>query len=443
MRAIQEIRRSYTTAAQAIKEPCWGGLAMPAMMRMRVKPRGRTNCWRAFWFASATAILAFFAVQPGQAQSLADRLKAVQSGNEGPPPPSLPKWKPVSSATSSMAIPLVKGLIVSGVQAGEQGDREQIRSMKDVTPAAATMVIEWDAQGGSGGAGSNLPKRVLTTRIVDRADLLTSHRVMQYYANGATEHYPGAVGFGGSTEVLNQLRAGQQSEFDLQANPDPLLALVSGQSMPISWNGHSMRKCTLHRVGTTDVSIPMLVNSVPVELAALHAMCSLDGIGEVQLYFLDQPANPLIIAGQLPEGISQMIKIDFPLNVPQTSSDSPMEQALAQKKPVEIYGIYFDFNSASLKPASEAVLKQIADILTKNPGWKLSVAGHTDNIGDSGFNQSLSERRAAAVKDALVKEYKIAPDRLTTTGYGASRPIATNATVEGRARNRRVELQRQ
>jgi outer membrane protein OmpA-like peptidoglycan-associated protein len=410
---------------------------------MRVKVGRRSDSWKAFLLALAMALSTSFATLSGQAQSLADRLKAVQSGNEGPPPPKLPTWKPVSSATSSMAIPLVKGLIVSGVQAGDQGDREQIRSMKDVTPAAATMVIEWDAQGGSGGAGSNLPKRVLTTRIVDRADLLNSHRVMQYFVNGATEHYPGAVGFGGSAEVLNQLRAGQQSEFDIQANPDPLLALMSDQSLPISWNGHPMRKCTLHRVGSTDVSIPMLVNSVPVELPALHAMCSLDGNGETHLYFLDQPSNPLIIAGQLPEGISQMIKIDFPLNATQTGSDSPMEQALAQKKPVEIYGIYFDFNSASLKPASEAVLKQIADILQKNPAWKLSVAGHTDNIGDSGFNQSLSERRAAAVKDALVKEYKIAADRLSTTGYGASRPIATNATVEGRARNRRVELQRQ
>lgn len=414
---------------------------MPVILLMRVKVGRRSDSWKAFLLALAMALSTSFATLSGQAQSLADRLKAVQSGNEGPPPPKLPTWKPVSSATSSMAIPLVKGLIVSGVQAGDQGDREQIRSMKDVTSAAATMVIEWDAQGGSGGAGSNLPKRVLTTRIVDRADLLNSHRVMQYFVNGATEHYPGAVGFGGSAEVLNQLRAGQQSEFDIQANPDPLLALMSDQSLPISWNGHPMRKCTLHRVGSTDVSIPMLVNSMPVELPALHAMCSLDGNGETHLYFLDQPSNPLIIAGQLPEGISQMIKIDFPLNVPPTGS--PMEQALAQKKPVEIYGIYFDFNSASLKPASEAVLKQIADILQKNPAWKLSVAGHTDNIGDSGFNQSLSERRAAAVKDALVKEYKIAADRLSTTGYGASRPIATNATVEGRARNRRVELQRQ
>jgi outer membrane protein OmpA-like peptidoglycan-associated protein len=110
---------------------------------------------------------------------------------------------------------------------------------------------------------------------------------------------------------------------------------------------------------------------------------------------------------------------------------------------VEIYGIYFDFNSATIKPDSEAVLKQISDILHKNPDWKLSVAGHTDNIGDNSFNQNLSERRAAAVKNALVTRYGIAPGRLTTSGFGASRPIEPNTTLEGRARNRRVELQRQ
>jgi outer membrane protein OmpA-like peptidoglycan-associated protein len=120
-----------------------------------------------------------------------------------------------------------------------------------------------------------------------------------------------------------------------------------------------------------------------------------------------------------------------------------MEQALAAKKPVEVYGIYFDFDSATIKPESEEVLQQIAGILRKNPDWKLNVSGHTDNIGDNSFNLGLSQRRAAAVKDALVTRYKIAPDRLATSGYGASQPIESNKTLEGRARNRRVELQRQ
>jgi outer membrane protein OmpA-like peptidoglycan-associated protein len=137
-----------------------------------------------------------------------------------------------------------------------------------------------------------------------------------------------------------------------------------------------------------------------------------------------------------------MVRIDFPPETPGEAASS-MEQALEQKKPVEIYGIYFDFNSATIKPDSEAVLKQISDILHRNPSWKLSISGHTDSIGDAAFNQALSERRAAAVKDALVTRYGISADRLTTRGYGASNPIETNSTLEGRARNRRVELQRQ
>ena len=120
-----------------------------------------------------------------------------------------------------------------------------------------------------------------------------------------------------------------------------------------------------------------------------------------------------------------------------------METTLAEKKPVEIYGIYFDFNKATIKPESEVVLQQIAGIMQKNPDWKLDVRGHTDNIGDDNFNLGLSQRRAAAVKDALVTRYKIAPDRLATSGYGSSQPIETNKTMEGRARNRRVELQRE
>jgi outer membrane protein OmpA-like peptidoglycan-associated protein len=81
--------------------------------------------------------------------------------------------------------------------------------------------------------------------------------------------------------------------------------------------------------------------------------------------------------------------------------------------------------------------------LAKHPEWKLSVSGHTDNVGGDAYNLDLSKRRAAAVKQALVARYHIAPDHLTTDGYGASHPVDTNDTFEGRARNRRVELMRE
>jgi len=78
--------------------------------------------------------------------------------------------------------------------------------------------------------------------------------------------------------------------------------------------------------------------------------------------------------------------------------------------------------------------------MRRHPDWKLQVNGHTDGIGGDEFNLDLSKRRAAAVKSALVKQLGVNTGRLTTAGYGKSQTKDTNDTVEGRARNRRVEL---
>ena len=96
--------------------------------------------------------------------------------------------------------------------------------------------------------------------------------------------------------------------------------------------------------------------------------------------------------------------------------------------------------TAHLKEESDTVLTEIAKVLQQNPAWSLAVEGHTDNIGDDASNLDLSRRRAAAVKQALVARYNVDGKRLQTNGYGASRPKDTNNTLEGRARNRRVEL---
>jgi outer membrane protein OmpA-like peptidoglycan-associated protein len=117
-----------------------------------------------------------------------------------------------------------------------------------------------------------------------------------------------------------------------------------------------------------------------------------------------------------------------------------LEQALSQDKKVDIYSIYFSFNSDKLREESQPTLKDIAEVMRRHPDWKLQVNGHTDGIGGDQSNLDLSKRRAAAVKDALEKQYKIATGRLATAGYGKSQPKDTNDTLEGRARNRRVEL---
>jgi outer membrane protein OmpA-like peptidoglycan-associated protein len=105
-----------------------------------------------------------------------------------------------------------------------------------------------------------------------------------------------------------------------------------------------------------------------------------------------------------------------------------------------VYGIYFDFDRADIKPESEAALREIAKLLGEDPRLRLHVVGHTDNVGDLDYNMRLSQRRAQAVVVALTSEYGIASGRLRPAGIGPLAPAAPNTSEEGRAKNRRVEL---
>jgi outer membrane protein OmpA-like peptidoglycan-associated protein len=122
--------------------------------------------------------------------------------------------------------------------------------------------------------------------------------------------------------------------------------------------------------------------------------------------------------------------------------DGGLEQALANQQKVDIYSIYFSYNSDALRDESAPAIKAIADILTRHTDWRLAVNGHTDGIGSDEYNNDLSKRRAAAVVNALVTQYHIGAGRLKSAGFGKSQPKDTNDTLEGRARNRRVDLMR-
>lgn len=110
---------------------------------------------------------------------------------------------------------------------------------------------------------------------------------------------------------------------------------------------------------------------------------------------------------------------------------------------MDVYGIYFDFARDVPRAESEPVLRDIADLLVAHRDWTLAINGHTDNVGGVEANLALSQRRSEAVRRALIERYGIDAGRLTTAGFGASQPKATNETIEGRAKNRRVELVRQ
>ncbi|WP_371743786.1 OmpA family protein [Mangrovicoccus sp. HB161399] len=101
--------------------------------------------------------------------------------------------------------------------------------------------------------------------------------------------------------------------------------------------------------------------------------------------------------------------------------------------------ISFESGSARLRSASFPLLDQVADIVNRCPGLDIVIAGHTDSVGDPGYNQKLSELRAAAVVDYLLGK-GVGQGRMTSVGYGEARPVAGNGTPEGRLRNRRIEF---
>ena len=114
--------------------------------------------------------------------------------------------------------------------------------------------------------------------------------------------------------------------------------------------------------------------------------------------------------------------------------------ALAEKGRVATQGIYFDTGSDRIRPESTPTLKEIGTMLKDHPDLKLTIEGHTDNVGSAQSNQALSEKRASAVRQYLVDSYQLDGARLTAKGLGASKPAAGNDTAEGRQQNRRVEL---
>jgi hypothetical protein len=200
---------------------------------------------------------------------------------------------------------------------------------------------------------------------------------------------------------------------------------------------------TLARVEPAAVPVRMLVNGRMMDLPTIHALGRLAGGGEsddLEIYVLDDPDNPILLRSRGPGFSSSLVRIEFP---EPPHAEQSLEHELAAGRPVDVYGVYFSFNSADIRPESERVLREIADLMTANPDWHLRIDGHTDGIGNPADNLELSRRRAAAVKSALVQRYRIAAGRLDTDGRGMSSPKDRNDTPEGRARNRRVELRRE
>jgi outer membrane protein OmpA-like peptidoglycan-associated protein len=235
-----------------------------------------------------------------------------------------------------------------------------------------------------------------------------------------------------SQRVLRSLRSGATTDATL----------------PFILSGHRiMLDGTMQRVGDGPETLELIVEGAPRKLRTIHARGEFTNVPQgIRLtgdwWFLDDTTDAWMVRNEAVDGRGDSFKMV--LASASTASEQPkrLEDELATSCRSTVYGFYFGSGSATLQPASAETFRAVSDVLKKHPDWTLTVEGHTDSIGGAQFNKELSERRAAAVVGELTSKYGIAAGRLKPAGFGLTRPAAPNGTLEGRARNRRVELVR-
>ncbi len=358
-------------------------------------------------------------------------------------------WAVRAQTAAPPKIALVKGLRIGWAWHGDsiEGDYTPSMTVTNVDPAAVTIVM--NARHGKKGGGKEdafidakmLRSAMATGPIYRQVWITTDPLVMEgttsMVLSDAVMH--GILTKGSSPLTIVDEVSGAPESQGLSSLMNALTSDSTATGTPY--------KGTMSRVEPGTVAFGVLVNDRHVTLSAIHLRGVLDHEGErysSDMLVLSDPAFPLVLShttsADSKDGRAEGGRV-VSINFPDPDAKKRMEDDLAARRPVEIYDIYFDYNSAAIKPESDSVLSELGSIMQRHPDWKLRVVGHTDSVGGSGAgSRVLSEKRAAAVKSTLTSRYGVATLRLDSGGAGDSQPLETNATLEGRARNRRVEI---
>ena len=342
-----------------------------------------------------------------------------------------------SAQGSAPSVPLARSLTL--VQTLREGgtDRESVVRLADVSPDGVRYA--WSYLEVHSAGDSAVGKH---ERFVRRADLDTAPRLHQVYQRGQPLEHPGYTAFTISRAVFDRLGTGGSSPFSLlgfgESSVGALAVLGLGGGSPalVRWRG------TLTRVGSGPVPFPLLVDGKRVAVPALQLEGKFTARGESwapRLWVLAQRDHPLILKLEDSRRVFQTVRAD--LGAIAAGGASSVEETLTRSCRVEVPGIYFESASAVMNPASDETIDALARMLERHPDWTVTIEGHTDSIGTTAANAALSERRANAVRSRLTRQ-GVAPARLRAVGHGQTKPRESNTTVEGRARNRRVELLR-
>jgi outer membrane protein OmpA-like peptidoglycan-associated protein len=363
---------------------------------------------------------------------------ALNATQKSAPPPAKPMALTQPCATlprdqsaalrqqeASALVPLVPGMVLDTIWILYDADLETLTRVSSVEDDEIKFTLSGPQARAENGKAIVGPSKVIPVYPQCQADLASSHLLVTEGNPELSVPIPGATRISVSQQVYQELKSGNPFPFDYRHQYYPV---GTGYSWLYDDPGEMQRDLS------GSYKFKIILNGQQMELPAFHAKGLLKGM-PTEITVLDDPANPLLLDLEIPNlrFALRTTKITYPVA-------KKIESDLAQAGRTEIYGIYFDFDSAEIRVESEPVLEEIAEALDKNPAWQLSIQGHTDNIGGDAHNQALSAHRAESVKKALVERYAIAPDRLTTAGFGAAQPKAPNGTMEGRALNRRVEL---
>jgi len=332
------------------------------------------------------------------------------------------------------AIPFVRGLTIVSVLHSPEGDRENVMTVGDISAAGVTYTWQYRER-----KNESPPTEERFERFVRASDMAAAPRLNAVFQRGAgREEAPGYTALSLSRASYNRIR-------DERSIPYIIVRIDSSPSSRVfgSLASRVPFKGTLSLVSAEPELLPMLVNARRTSVAAMHLKA--DVVYQTQkddsdYWVLADSTHPLILKVVKGQRVYQTIRLDFPES--SSVSAQSVERELERECRAELPGIYFAFGSAELQPASDPALANIAALLARHPGWLLSIEGHTDSIGSAASNMTLSRARAEAVRRALVDERGIAAPRVRASGFGSSRPRETNATLEGRARNRRVEIVR-
>lgn len=202
--------------------------------------------------------------------------------------------------------------------------------------------------------------------------------------------------------------------------------------------------CRLQATGI-DVKVPVIVEDRIFEVPTIQAQASCGSgsrTGTGQLVFVNDLANPVLIESSLSFSWEHRPRSErITRVVAGLGLHRDMVQSLNTLGYYDVYGLHFDFDTASLRPDTAQLVHEIARMLRENPKWIIQIAGHTDSVGGEAYNMTLSQKRAETIRTALIRE-GIGANRLVAIGFGMDRPKAENTTLAGRAINRRVEFRR-